>query len=933
MGNETEGGCWAAAPRGNESPSTNNDMIDTVATGVNAKRLALAKQYCDAGLSLVPIHANGTKHPACNWKQYMTERAPWQVVSIWVNRGYGLAAVTGGVSENYEVIDFDDESMFDPWRDKLIRSGYSDLLDRLTVIRTPRPGYHVTFRCLGTVSGSMRLAMQPDSDDPKRPVVAIETRGEGAYCILPGSPSGCHSSNRKYEVIQGDSANPPVVTCDEREVMFRFARELNRWIPQPKDDCSTRPTHDRDTNGNRPGDVFNAEGDWHDILEEHGWNAIYDRDGVTYWRRPDKDGPGCSATTNYAGIDLLYVFSTNAEPFESECSYSKFAAYTLLNHDGNYGAAAGQLLEDGYSLRSENASEQELEEALKALRMAFETCSAEAFINAAEVLAILPVSDVGEKLDECSRTGGFDASPVRKALRTARFKRRNSEAGAKPVIVINGRDIECVVQDSVNALVKANVPPVIFVQGGNLVRLRHSGETPIIDQATPDIVRLRLAQCALPVERRRSGTVVVPPPLELARNIVALGEWSFPELKGIIHCPALRPDSSIISDPGYDPTTGLFYAPASNLELPQIPEIPSVDDVKNAREIVDDILWDFPYMDQADRANAYAMLLTPILLPMIGGCIPLAIVNATQPGSGKGLFVDSVSIIATGAQASIMTEPESNPEWRKQITTQLSSGNTFVVIDNVENHIGDPSLAAVLTAASWSDRLLGTNTCVRLPASVVWIATGNNVQTAGDIPRRCYWVRLNPQTSYPERRTGFRHDPLLQYIEENRGSILAAMLTIARAWFAAGQPQHSVPVMGSFQPWATIVGSILTHAGIDGFLGNADEQREAANAEGEESVALLFALYQRYDSRSFTVQDICATLKDPCFSGGLEDFLTEYLATQHAKNEGNFPVILGKFFRRIANRRFGESCIYIEACGKTGNRQQWHVLIGGAKSV
>jgi hypothetical protein len=69
-------------------------------------------------------------------------------------------------------------------------------------------------------------------------------------------------------------------------------------------------------------------------LQQHG--------ELTYWRRPGK-GEGISATTNYAGSGLLYVFSTNAAPFEADTAYSAFAAFAMLEHDGDYTAAARAL--------------------------------------------------------------------------------------------------------------------------------------------------------------------------------------------------------------------------------------------------------------------------------------------------------------------------------------------------------------------------------------------------------------------------------------------------------------------------------------------------------------------------------------------------------------------------------------------------------------
>jgi P4 family phage/plasmid primase-like protien len=103
--------------------------------------------------------------------------------------------------------------------------------------------------------------------------------------------------------------------------------------------------------GGRPGDDFNAKATWADILQLHGWMVEHVSHGVTYWRRPGKKD-GWSATTgfcsNHTSGDLLYVFSTNAGPFESERAYSRFAVYALLNFGGSFADAATALASQGY---------------------------------------------------------------------------------------------------------------------------------------------------------------------------------------------------------------------------------------------------------------------------------------------------------------------------------------------------------------------------------------------------------------------------------------------------------------------------------------------------------------------------------------------------------------------------------------------------------
>jgi len=98
----------------------------------------------------------------------------------------------------------------------------------------------------------------------------------------------------------------------------------------------------------RPGNQFNARADWHAILEPHGWRCVGHRGQTGYWRRPGRTEPGWSATTNFAGRGFLYVFSTNAAPFDPDTAYTPFAAYALLQHRGDFTAAAKALAAQGY---------------------------------------------------------------------------------------------------------------------------------------------------------------------------------------------------------------------------------------------------------------------------------------------------------------------------------------------------------------------------------------------------------------------------------------------------------------------------------------------------------------------------------------------------------------------------------------------------------
>ena len=142
-----------------------------------------------------------------------------------------------------------------------------------------------------------------------------------------------------------------MISVEDRQVLLEAARSFNRQV-KPKRIRLPESLLDIygdivEVAGDRPGDDFNARASWEDILCPHGWEIEHISGGVAYWRRPDKYDEGVSATTGHCG-DKLHVFSTNASPFEAEATYSKFAAFALLNHEGDFRAAAEDLSQQGF---------------------------------------------------------------------------------------------------------------------------------------------------------------------------------------------------------------------------------------------------------------------------------------------------------------------------------------------------------------------------------------------------------------------------------------------------------------------------------------------------------------------------------------------------------------------------------------------------------
>ena len=309
------------------------------------RTLAAACQYLHAGFSLIPLKADGSKAPAlAAWKVYQTRCPTETELDDWFGmdtpRGIGL--IHGAVSGHSEALDFDQPGLYEQFADLCIPQGLGDLLDALPLVQTPSGGRHLLYRCQEPVSGNQKLAETPERK------TLIETRGEGGYTVAPGSAASCHPAGTPYQFLRGHPGTLPTITASDRAALLNTARLLNECADPAQLVHAPRSRSPDAVAGLRPGDDYNGRGDWPALLERHGWQHFGTSGDKGLWQRPGKQGRGLSATSNYAGSGLFYVFSANAPPFAPLRAYAPFSLYALLEHSGDYAAAAGQLAQDGY---------------------------------------------------------------------------------------------------------------------------------------------------------------------------------------------------------------------------------------------------------------------------------------------------------------------------------------------------------------------------------------------------------------------------------------------------------------------------------------------------------------------------------------------------------------------------------------------------------
>ena len=332
-----------------------------------------AIEYIQAGISILPVSTDGTKAPAWrllprvktedrpegkhSWRVFQERMPTEEEVHSWFTYWGptpGIAVIGGAISGGLGIIDFDSADLFTPFAD-MVQSRLPGVLERLVFVQTPRPGLHGYYRCeaeTGNEKLARRRVVNPETEGSEVKTL-IETKGNGGYAIVPPSPSWCHPSGRRYFYLgPRDLTQVSVLTASERDVLFEAGRRLNEIVDPPRA-CPPARISSASTllGGDRPGDEFNQDADWGDLLGRHGWSFVFeDSTGTGYWRRPGKT-TGTSATVNYGSSDRLYIFSENAHPLESNRSYSKFEFLAAVEFGGDFGAASRWLLSQGYGQR------------------------------------------------------------------------------------------------------------------------------------------------------------------------------------------------------------------------------------------------------------------------------------------------------------------------------------------------------------------------------------------------------------------------------------------------------------------------------------------------------------------------------------------------------------------------------------------------------
>ena len=332
-------------------------------------------------------------------------------------------------------------------------------------------------------------------------------------------------------------------------------------------------------------------------------------------------------------------------------------------------------------------------------------------------------------------------------------------------------------------------------------------------------------------DRKRKALVETDPPLRYVRVLLATERrWRLPHVTGIITTPTLRPDGSLLAEPGYDSETELYLQ--LGLQLPPIPEHPTKDQALAALKLLTDLLSEFSFKriggEHEKRLNR-SVALSGLLTPLIRGSLPTApmhLIAAHMAGTGKSYLVDTAAMIATGRLCPVITALKSVEETEKRLGAIILSGIPMVSLDNCTHDLGGELLCQIAERPVIKVRILGYSETPDCEVHTAMFATGNNITFKGDMVRRGLVCNLETLDERPELRKFNRNT--LRQAAANRATYVAAGLTIMRAYLNAGAPEVCGP-FGSYAEWSTMVRSPLV------WLGEPDPVASVDNTQAEDA--------------------------------------------------------------------------------------------------
>lgn len=450
-----------------------------------------------------------------------------------------------------------------------------------------------------------------------------------------------------------------------------------------------------------------------------------------------------------------------------------------------------------------------------------------------------------------------------------------------PVIEVIRGDFARSVNSAMDLLPRV---PGLRVRSGALVEVAQQGRGAVI----APVNAARLAYLLSSVARWRYGSELGQPDPAVLQAVMAAGGWpAVSELVGLLGQPTIGLDGKLIGDSG---NHGGFEATFQPTTFP-----PYDGTGAEGLAALRGLLTEFPFAAPVDESAALAAILTAVARPMLPTA-PAFLVTAADLGSGKTFLARLIGLFG-GDAVEMRRWPSRGDEQDKGLLSVLLEGRPTVIYDNLMQHWSSPTLAAILTAPTYSDRVLGGNTTATVSTRSLFVSTGNNVRPAADLSRRVLTIELDARCERPAERE-FKGDPVA-LVQASRGRWVMTALRVLEDFLHAGAAPALTP-LASYAEWTRLVRGALVHYGLP------DPVRAIQrNVEGDEDrdllARVLAAWSEAFGPEPLTLREAVTATWGWGAHGALADLRIAFEEVAGERDQINLRK-LGVWFRGCAGR-------------------------------
>lgn len=491
-----------------------------------------------------------------------------------------------------------------------------------------------------------------------------------------------------------------------------------------------------------------------------------------------------------------------------------------------------------------------------------------------------------------------------------------AEARHKPVIRVVAGDLHRVVDVAEKELANRGRH---YQAGGLIVSVSTdptSGDPSIVPISAPALTReLSDAATWQKFDARAGDWVRCDPPTRHANILFDAQQFRYlPPLAGVVRQPYFREsDGELITQAGYDRTAQRFAVfDARQFVIPE----PTPDAARAALALLEDLMTEFHFVAQTDKAAALSAIFTAVVRPSLPHA-PGFHVRAPVFGSGKTYLCELIGAFAGPGGNAKVSYPTTSEEATKAILSLLLTGPAVIEFDDMDTDwIPHGVIKRMLTAEHITDRILGVSKTATVSTRTLLLGSGNNVGPVRDLLRRVLTIHIDPRCATPATLS-YRGNPV-EKVRCERGRYVAAVLTIVQAWRRAGSPRAEVDNIVTFGgAWSDYCRYPLIWLGYpDPATALLDQVRHDPDADALRG--LMTEWHAAFGSTPTTVRKAVDTANHT--RGGLLDAMREFPLEERGEiNRSRLGWLLRKNANRIVNG------FQFQQAGADG-RKAWRVV-------